>query len=68
LAVSKEETQKLDAKRFNLKKLNELEIKKQYQIDISNRFVALENLSDGADINRAWTNISQNIKTSGTEV
>jgi len=30
--------------RFNLRKLNELEAKKKYQIKISNRFAALENL------------------------
>jgi len=28
------------------------------------RFAALENLSDGEDINRAWENIKENIKTS----
>jgi hypothetical protein len=31
---------------------------------ITNRFAALENLSDGEDINRAWENIKENIKTS----
>jgi hypothetical protein len=43
----------LDGKRFNLGKLNELEVGKQYQIEISNRFVAMENLRDIEDINRA---------------
>jgi len=37
---------------------------KQYQIEITNRFEALENLSDGADIHRAWENIKETIKTS----
>jgi hypothetical protein len=32
--------------RFNLWKLNELEFRNKYQIEISNRFAALENLSD----------------------
>jgi hypothetical protein len=32
-----------------------------------NRFAALENLSDGEDINRAWENIKENIKTSAKE-
>jgi hypothetical protein len=32
--------------RFNLKKLSELEIRKQYHIKISNRFAALENVND----------------------
>ena len=67
LAVSKQVAQKLDGERFNLRKLNELEIRKQYQIEISNRFAALENLSDSEDINRAWENIKQNIKTSAKE-
>jgi len=34
LAVSKQEAQKFDVKRFNLKKLNELDVRKQYQIKI----------------------------------
>jgi len=57
LAVSKQATQMLDGERFNLRKLNELEVRKQYQIQITNRFAALENLSDVEDINRAWENI-----------
>jgi len=43
--------------RFNLRKLIELEVRKQYQIKISNRSAALENLSDSEDINRTWENI-----------
>jgi len=35
---------------------------KQYQIKISDRFAALENLNDTEDINRAW-----DIKTSAKE-
>ena len=41
LAVSKQATQKLDGERFNLRKPNELEVKKEYQIEIS---AALENV------------------------
>jgi len=37
-----------------LRKLNELEVRKQYQIEITNRFAALENLNGNEDINRAW--------------
>jgi hypothetical protein len=29
--------------RFNLKILNEVEVKEEYRVDISNRFTALEN-------------------------
>jgi hypothetical protein len=64
LAVSKQTAQKFDAERFNLKKLSELEVRKQYQLKISNRFAALENLNVSEDINRAWENIKENIKIS----
>jgi hypothetical protein len=64
LAVSKQVAQKFDGERFNLRKLNLLEVRKQYPIEISNRFAALENFSDSEDINRTWENIKQNIKTS----
>jgi len=50
LAVGKQAAQKFDRQRFNLRKLNELEVRKQYQIEITNRFAALENLND--DVNR----------------
>jgi hypothetical protein len=53
LAVSKQASQNFDVERFNLKNLNGLEVRKQYQIKISNRFAALENLSDNEDINKA---------------
>ena len=53
--------------KVNLRKLNELEVRKQYQIEISNRFAALENFNEGDDLNRAWENIKENIKTSATD-
>ena len=65
LAVSKQAAQKFDGERFNLRKLNELEVRKQYQ---TNRFAALENLSDSEDINRALESIKGNIKTSAKRV
>jgi dsDNA-specific endonuclease/ATPase MutS2 len=34
---------------------------------MTNRFAALENLSDDEDINRAWDDIKENIKTSAKE-
>jgi hypothetical protein len=40
LAVSKQAAQKFDVEIFNLRKLNELKVRKQYQIKISNRFAA----------------------------
>ena len=50
LAVSKQAAQKLDGEKFNLRKLKDLEVKKQYQIEITNRFAALGNISDDGDI------------------
>jgi hypothetical protein len=64
LAVSKQTALMLDVERFNLRKLSELEVRKQYQIKNSNGFSALENLNDSEDINRAWENIQDNIRTS----
>ena len=43
LAVNKQAEEKCDGERFNLRKLNELEVRKQYQIEITSRFATLEN-------------------------
>jgi len=43
LAVRKQAAQKFDGEIFNLRKLHELEVRKQYQIEITIRFVALRN-------------------------
>jgi hypothetical protein len=37
--------------KFNLGELSELDVRKQYQIKISNRFPTLESLNDSEDIN-----------------
>jgi hypothetical protein len=39
-----------------------LEVRTQYRVEITNRFAALENVSDDEDINRAWENIKDNIE------
>ena len=62
LAVSKQTAQKFDGETFNLRKLNELEVRKQYHIEITKRFAALGNVSDNKDINKAWKNIKENIQ------
>jgi hypothetical protein len=64
LPVINKAAQKFDAERFNFKKLSELEVRKQYQIKISNRFAALENLNISEDINRAWDFIKESVKIS----
>jgi len=60
-AVSKQATRKFDGERFNLRKLNELEVRKQCQIETTNRFAASVNLNNGEDLNRAWENIKENM-------
>jgi hypothetical protein len=67
LVVSKRAAQKIDTERFNAKKLNGGDVKEQYQITVRKKFAALENLEDSGDINRAWDNIRENIKTSARE-
>ena len=67
LAVGKQAAQRFDKQRFNLRKLKELEVRKQYQIEITNRFAAMENLNDDEDVNRTWENIKENIKTSAKD-
>jgi hypothetical protein len=67
LSVSKRVAEKLDMQRFDLTKLNDAEVKEQYQVKITNRFAALENFDDNVDMNTASENIRDNIKTSAKE-
>ena len=53
LAVGKQAAQRFDRQRFNLRKLNEPEVREHYQIEITNRFAALAKANDDEDINRA---------------
>jgi hypothetical protein len=57
LAVRKQAARKFDGGKFNLRKLNDLEVRKRYRIEVTNRFAALENVSDNEDINRTWESI-----------
>ena len=59
--------QEVVGERFNLRKLNELEVRKRYQIEITNRFAALGNVGNDGAINRAWEDIKESIKTSAKE-
>jgi len=54
LAVSKQVAQIFCVERFNLRKLTELDVRKNYRMKISNRFAAMENLNDCKDISRSW--------------
>jgi hypothetical protein len=64
VAVSKRAAQKIDTERFNVNKLNEGDVREQYQVTIRNKFTAVENLEDSGDINRAWDNIRENMNIS----
>ena len=44
-----------------------LETKHKNQIEITNRFAALESVSEDEDINRAWEGTKENIKISAAE-
>ena len=44
-----------------MRKLNELGVKEKYQIEIANRFAALEILNGDENVNRVWENIKENI-------
>jgi hypothetical protein len=61
LTVSKQRTHRVHMERFNLKKLNEIQGKEQYRVQISKRLAALENLDDEMDINRVSETIRGNI-------
>jgi hypothetical protein len=53
--------------RFNLKKLNEVEGKEQFRVEVSNRFAALEDLDAEVEHNSEWETIREDIKISAEE-
>jgi hypothetical protein len=61
ISVSKRARQKFHLERFDLKKFYDEEVKEKYQVEIANRFVALESLDGSFDINNAWQSIRENI-------
>jgi hypothetical protein len=66
-SVSKRARQNFDLERFDLRNLDDVEVREKYQVEISNRFAALESLDDSFDINNAWESIRENIKTSAKD-
>jgi hypothetical protein len=57
LSARKQAAQKTNVEKFNLKKLSEREVRKQFQIEISNRFEALENLNDSEGLGKTLERI-----------
>jgi hypothetical protein len=67
VAVNKQRSQRFDMERFNLKKLNDVESKQQYCLEVSNRFAALEDVDTEVEINSAWQMIRAYIKISAKD-
>jgi hypothetical protein len=67
ISVSKRARQNSDLERFDLKRLDDIEVKEKYQVEISNRSAALGSLDESFDINNAWKSIRENIKTSAKD-
>jgi hypothetical protein len=67
LAVNKQKSHRFHMERLNLKKLNEVEDKEQYRVEVSNRFAVLEDLVAEVEINSAWEIIREKIKMSAKE-
>jgi hypothetical protein len=63
ISVGKRARQKFDLERFDLKKLDDVEVKEKYHVEISNRSAALESSDKSFDIKNAWESIRENIKT-----
>jgi hypothetical protein len=61
LALSKQTAHIFHTERFNLKKLNEVEGKEQYRVEMSNNFPAFDNFDAEVDINRTWETIRERI-------
>jgi hypothetical protein len=67
ISVSKRARQNFDLERFDPRKLDDIEVKEKYQVEISNLFAVLESLDDSFDIDNAWESIRENIKTSAKD-
>jgi hypothetical protein len=57
LAVNKQGSHRFHVERFNLKKLNEVEGKGKYRVEVSNRFTAFRGLDAEVEINTVWETI-----------
>jgi hypothetical protein len=67
LAANKQRPNRFHIERFSLKKLNEMEGKEKYSVEVSNRSAALEGLEAEVEINSAWEPIRENLYISAKE-
>jgi hypothetical protein len=52
---------------FDLRKLNDLEVKEKFQVEITNRFAVLESLDESFRNDNAWESIRENNKASAKD-
>jgi hypothetical protein len=52
---------------LNLKKLNEIEGKEKYCVEVLNRFAALEDLDVEVEVSSAWETITESINISAKQ-
>jgi hypothetical protein len=64
IAVNKQGSHTFHMERFHLKKLNDVEGKEKYRVEISSRFAAIEDLDAEVEIITTWETIRENIKIS----
>jgi hypothetical protein len=68
LSVTKRAAQRFNTERFNFEKLNDVAVRGQNQVKISNMSASSGNLEDnGVGINRALESIKEIMKASATE-
>jgi hypothetical protein len=67
LAVNKLRSQRFRVEKLSRKKLNEVEAKENYRVEVSNMFAALEDLDTEVEINSAWEMIRENTKITANE-
>jgi hypothetical protein len=67
LAVNKQRLQRFHMEKSNLKKLNEVECKEQYRVEVLNRFAGLEGFDAEVEINSTLETIRDNLKISAKE-
>jgi hypothetical protein len=69
LTVNEQRSHRFHVERFSLKKLNELEGKEQYRVEVSNRFATCNfgRFGSRGGINSAWETIRESIKISAKE-
>jgi hypothetical protein len=67
LAVSKQISHRFHMESFSFKNIDDVNSKEQYRVEVSNRFVALEDLDAEVYINSALETIRENIKSLAKE-